>query len=1159
MNVRVTSSSDSLWLGNSFINPLSITVLVDSSVPLLNNKDFIFNSSTNYLILTKSAKDLLFTVGNDSIVTNYSLTITFTTIPIRLQKEYSSPMLLSNDTTISNNDSYYTPQDNEHTAYNGNSINVTNSGGFTRGITIGSKQDVTTQSSFNLSFNGHIDSTLRFRGALSEESSAIQPEGNTQLLRDLDRIFINIDYLNMLKVSLGDMHMTSSLPSGNQTLSLFAKPIYANIERKVLGAMISAESNSVFGQFGAATTRGKYTTNYFQGDNGFQGPYRLSASNGERNILIIAGTESVYIDGVIQERGERNDYIIDYSTAEIRFQPRRIISNVSRITVDFQYTDEAYSRSLITTNGGAVFGDKTFGIHALYLREGDNQDAPRNIVLSDADRATIKSAGNNQNNSYRSGVRYVGRDSNGSASGVYVKSDTLIDTQQTFYKYSPGDTNALYSVSFSYTGKQKGNYTRVSSSQYIFVGNNAGDYDTITYLPIPSVTQLVGLQLAALLLDSSLFVTSEYTHSIFEPNRFAHGIEQGNSYIINAEYDDVLLNKALHFSLKLKERFNDAHFRGLDRIRSVESMRSYGLEDTTAFGSYFLNQEHERTAKSVFEYKNLMVSAQYGRYESFANEYQAENLTTSVLVKEDSSLLPQLSFSYTNIPTIDTDDSLSSMWNIVIAKASKSFGLSQTLTPYVLYSNTYKKSYFKDEITSNSYRLTEIQSGVAFTESGGLNGKLEFRYFSDDSIRNNSFARMSSNYQYQLQLQGSLTNEVFVRSSLSLYRKKYIDTISLRMSRGNFTNFYLSFAPRYTSSSKAIYADASIDVFSERSAKVEKVFIPTQSGYGSYKYLGDINSNNLLDPNEFELARYADQANYILITRPTDYLVPTTTNNSSLRVRLSPSYLQPSGIFSILQYISSETSLKIQRKSSDELSLSTLFRWSNTTTESDVLSEELNFQQDLFFFEFSNNGKLRLRFNERRGTQQYDLGNESYYHRMLGVQGIYFISKELHSEVNVEILTDKIQSSSLQLAKSINTQKYKSALNINYTPLFSKISNTLNLQLSIGMDKSREALKTLTYDISDQLSYLFSHNIRFGILLGVEKLTIPEEISYFEVPYSLTEGRENGLTTKWELSFDYYLGNGISSSATYSGRRISTNLLPSAVIHNGRAEIRATF
>ena len=71
--------------------------------------------------------------------------------------------------------------------------------------------------------------------------------------------------------------------------------------------------------FTGATARGKYTTNQFQGMESVQGPYLLTGANGENHLLIIAGSERVYLDGELMTRGDVNDYTIDYSSGEVTF------------------------------------------------------------------------------------------------------------------------------------------------------------------------------------------------------------------------------------------------------------------------------------------------------------------------------------------------------------------------------------------------------------------------------------------------------------------------------------------------------------------------------------------------------------------------------------------------------------------------------------------------------------------------------------------------------------------------------------------------------------------------------------------------------------------------------------------------------------------------
>ena len=170
----------------------------------------------------------------------------------------------------------------------------------------------------------------------------------------------------------------------------------------------------------------------------------------EQFIIVLAGTERVYIDGVLLKRGDNEDYTIDYNTSQITFTPKRIITAYSRITVEFEYSDKNYSRTLTTVNSEHTF--KSWGFRFNYYNEQDSKNRPLLQSLDDEKKRFIGSDAYYQNNGY-----YTSEDSVGfnDTEIRYKKIDT---NGVTIYVYSTQPELAIYKVNFSEFGVNKGNY-----------------------------------------------------------------------------------------------------------------------------------------------------------------------------------------------------------------------------------------------------------------------------------------------------------------------------------------------------------------------------------------------------------------------------------------------------------------------------------------------------------------------------------------------------------------------------------------------------------------------------------------------------------------------------------------------------------------------------
>lgn len=1128
----------------------SDTILLDT-LSIIPNSEVIkladdeYAVSANYEIL--HAKAILI-VGKELL--GKQVTIGYRVFPYSFEKKYANKTLDQIEQDDPGQYDYFTIKENPNQRDLFSVSGLNKNGSISRGVNFGNNQDLSVNSNLDLQLSGKITEGVSIEAAISDNTIPIQAEGNTQQLQEFDRVFIRI------------YDDKSSLIAGDYRISR-PQSYFMNFNKKVQGLGFSTElvakkelveaENGIFKtSLNAAISRGKFSRNVIEGEEGNQGPYRLEGSENERFIIVLSGTERVFVNGKLMTRGQDKDYVIDYNTSELTFTPNQIINKDLRIVVEFQYSDQNYSRSVVFLEN--QFKKEKLTLNFNVYSEQDNKNQPLQQDLSNDQKRALLDAGDNIDAAISTGVDSAGFDDS------QVRYKIVDSLGQQILVYSINPDSAIYAASFRFVGLGEGDYIQILSDAngrvYQFVapdsvGIRQGDYDPSVQLVTPKQRQMVTLGASYdFSKNTALAIEGAYTKN--DLNTFSQldsADDQSYAFSLNFRHRQQINKKdsarATFWNSEVFVEQRDKNFQFIERYRDVEFERDWNVQTLLLQGNESLVRANTGVQKGSnflnYEFGSFLKGEDYnGLKNGYSGNFQKEGFR----LQSNGSLLSS---------TANNQSGFLRHYTTVTQQVGKflvgGYYEQEQLQFYQGETDTLQNSSLDRRIWRTFVQIGDSTSGKTAKLSYGETYDLL------PEVTKLTRAQKSENFDFDFALTESRKSQL---SGKVTYRRFLIenDELTERVSENTLLG-------RLQYNLKALKGFVTSNTFYQLGSglefKREFSFLQVNDGQGTHLW-NDYNENEIKEFNEFEIAGVNNQfeANYIRIFTPTTERVAIYSNQFNQVLFLKPNALVSSTEKwkKLVGKFSNKAAYRAERKTGTQEAVYNPF--SIDTEDSNLVSVNSSFANTFYF----------NRINPKFGAEYFYLNNRNKSLLTNGFQSRSLFQNELRLRYNV----NSSYSVELKLTESTRKNRAENFQNRNYNINTRQIEPKISFQPSVKFrvsvsgiyaEKKNDLETELNVgNLEESTNASFSTEFQFN---QAGKGTFSLTASYINIKFNAAEnnslafemldGLTNGNNITWDLRWQRNLANNLQLNLNYGGRK-SGDL---DIIHTGGMTVRAFF
>lgn len=1038
--------------------------------------------------------------------------------------------------------------------FKGNSPGTGTSGGFSFGniradgsigrqIGFGNAQDAVVNSTLNLQLSGMLGDSIQLEAAITDNNLPIQPDGSTQQLNEFDQVYIRFQK-DPWQLHLGDIDIRED------------RSHYLRFYKRMQG--VSFQTRQSFGKdisgstmVSASIAKGKFARQEIVPGEGNQGPYRLRGPNGEFFFVVLANTERVYYDGLLLQRGEDQDYVINYNTAEITFTPKRMITKDSRVQVEFEFAERNYlNTNLFLRQELSVAKKWKFFVGA--FNNSDSRNSPINQTLDARQRQFLSEVGDSIQNAFYPTAQV---DTFAADKILYEKIYTGTDS---FYRYSTDPFLARFRLAFTELGPGKGNYVTdfngANGKVYKYVapigGVKQGNFEPIQLLIAPRRQQLMNAGVSHRFDDRTTLI-AEVATSNNDVNTFSS--REGNDdrgwagKIRLSDTRTISLIKRYRSEMALEGEWVDQKFRPLERLRSIEFTRDWGLDALPA--NLFLKEQLLQGSWSLRDSQQQEISARFVHY-SRGNDYKG--IQTMIGHRHqwkgwqlDDQFI-QTSFSKTDLsgdflrPRIDISKRLEQIWRTRI-------GLN-----YQLERNRILDKV-ADTIQFNSFFFDVWTAYWRSPEDWKNKWTLQFFTRADRGAVGKEWKMVdrSMNGNLQFSFEKSQNRQLF--GNLTVRRLLVIDP---RVSRQRDESTFLGRLEYVFKEWNGLFqGNALYEAGTGQEQRRDFSYFQVPAGQGEYAWI-DYNNDGIQQLNEFERAIFPDQARFIRIFTPTNQFVKANYSNFNYRLELSPrNYWQGKELTGIRKFISrwgyQSTLLLSQKQLAGGSPLQNPF--GKPINDTSLINQQSSWTHTITFNRFSSVAGMDITYYRNAGKSLLTYGYESR------------ILQEWQSKARWNLN----RSVSLQLLAKQGQQGL-------FTPQFANRNYDIefySLEPSVNFIRTTKFRVTTSYKFSQKANDpLFggerstAHSLNTeGRWNQLQRSSLTGRLNYQSIRYPhpantavsfmMLEGLLPGANWVWSLGFIKRLINNLELSIQYDGRKAGS----SRVVHLGRAGVTALF